>query len=135
MALHSTKETPALKSGCPLVLYSARWALYSTHPTQYFYSTGWVLYSTLKFLVLLQHYVGTLQHPLFEGYFTTPCYDHSMMLCSIVAIKLIPPLIILSHYKFVPLRVKSLTKFDLAMMNEVEKKYMGSLDLFPAIMR
>ena len=83
MALHSTVETHALYSAgggtlqrLPLVLYSTRWVLYSTQPTQYFYntgwvfapilySTGWVLYSTLKLVVLLQHYVGTLQHPLF----------------------------------------------------------------------
>ena len=112
MALHSTVLTHALYSAGGgtlqrlshgnLVLYSTRWVLYSTQPTQYFYSTEWVFSP-----VLLQHWGGTLQHPkvpILTGlrgyftaptilrYFTAPCYDQSVTLYSIVAIKFIPAL-------------------------------------------
>ena len=95
MALHSTVETHALYSAgggtlqrLPLVLYSTRWVLYSTQPTQYFYSTGWVFSP-----ILLQHWVGTLQHPkarstltALRGYFTAPIILrvlHSTLLCTL----------------------------------------------------
>ena len=150
MALHSTKETPALKSACSLVLYSARWALYSTQPTQYFYSTGWVFSP-----ILLQHWVGTLQHPkvpsaftALRGYFTAPtiwrvlhntllwpfddALQHRGLQVHPTSKNIEPSIAIINSYLCVSSRWRN---FDLAMMNEVEHKYMGSLNLFTAIMR